>query len=369
MSISSLLSVSLLASTIIGAGIFSLPYVFGKVGIGVGAVYLLFFALLYSIVHGAYARILETEPEPHQFSFFLEKYFGHVWGRLAGYMMLIELFLVLTAYLILSPLFIEAAFGFGGMPALLAFWAFGSLFFFVRVRTLGFADMLGIGAILGVVALVVWFGFRNPMTVPFANTLGLFPFLLPFGPVLFSLSGRPAIGKVVEEKRNALARGESFSLGRVIALGTLIPAVIYFFFVFGILRLNPSVSPEVLDSLGMLPSWVTRSLGLLGIVAIWTSYFMVGANARDTMREDMRTSSLWSAAIVLFLPLLLYLAGLRHFLEVVSFIGGTLLALEGICILLLWKKVFPRNPFRYYVYPLLAVFLITLIFEITKTLL
>jgi len=369
MAMSSLSAVSLLASTIIGAGIFSLPYVFGKVGIGAGALYLLLFALLYAAVHGAYARILETEPVPHQFSFFLEKYFGRTWGRFAGYAMLAELFLVLTAYLILSPFFIEAAFGFGGIPALLAFWAFGSLFFFVRLRTLGFADVLGIGAILGVVALVVWFGSDSPMTIPFVREAGFVSFLLPFGPILFSLSGRPAIGKVVEEKRNALARGEAFSLTRVIALGTIIPALIYFFFVFGILRLNPGVSPEVLDSLGTLPQWVRGSLGLLGIVAIWTSYFMVGANARDTMREDMRVSSRWSAAIVLLLPPLFYLAGLRHFLEVVSFVGGTLLALEGILILFLWKKMFPRNPLRHGIYPLLAVFLAAFIFEITNILL
>lgn len=366
---SSLLAVSLLASTIIGAGIFSLPYVFGKIGIGIGAAYLLFFALLYTAVHGAYARILETEPMPHQFSFFLEKYFGRIWGRLAGYAMLAELFLVLTAYLILSPFFIEAAFGFGGAPALLAFWAVGSLFFFVRVRTLGFADVLGIGAILGVVALVVWFGSDSSAAVPFSRAFSFFPFLLPFGPILFSLSGRPAIGKIVEEKRNALARGEPFSLMRVITFGTVIPAIIYFLFVFGILRLNPGVSPEVLDSLGALPQWVRGSLGFLGIVAIWTSYFMVGANARDTMREDMRVSSRWSAALVLFLPPFLYFAGLRHFLEVVSFIGGTLLALEGICILLLWKRVFPRNPLRYFVYPFLAVFLAAFLFEIAKILL
>ncbi|MFA6365306.1 MAG: aromatic amino acid transport family protein [Candidatus Paceibacterota bacterium] len=363
MNFSLLSAVSVLASTIIGAGIFSLPFIFKNVGLLFGAFYLFLFAAVYGAIHYMYVRVLQTTEEKHQFTYFAEKYLGTRLGKIVGGAVLLELFFVLTAYLVLAPQFISIAIGISGWQALILFWILGSIVIFIPSRLLGWADLFGIGSILLIVGIIVMRGGQNAALIPAAQPLNWFLFLLPFGPLLFSLSGRPALASIVEEWRRAR---KSFSLGGAILLGTFIPAIVYFFFVVGVLRLNPFVSPEALTSLTTLPLFLYSLLGALGIVALWTSYFMIGISARDTIQEDMRASSWISACTVLFLPLILVVISSTTFLSLISFIGGIFLALEGVVVITMWRRAFPQHSLRNVVLPLYSVFVAAFLFEILR---
>ncbi|MFA6407705.1 MAG: aromatic amino acid transport family protein [Candidatus Paceibacterota bacterium] len=356
-------AVSVLASTIIGAGIFSLPYVFKNVGLLSGVVYLFLFAAVYSMIHLMYVRVLQTTEEKHQFTYFAEKYLGVRFGKIAGGVILLELFFVLTVYLVLAPQFISLAIGISGWQALLLFWIFGSVVLFIPSRLLGWADLFGIGSILLIVGIIVMRGGQSEILVPLAQPLNWFLFLFPFGPLLFSLSGRPALASIVEEWRRAK---KSFSLGWAIVVGTLISAAVYFFFVVGVLRLNPFVSPEALTSLTTLPFFLYSLLGVLGIVALWTSYFMISISARDTLQEDMGVSSWVSASIVLFIPLVLVFISSTTFLSLISFTGGVFLAFEGVAVITIWRRAFPQHGLRNVVLPLYFVFIAAFVFEIVR---
>ena len=150
----------------------------------------------------------------------------------------------------------------------------------------------------------------------------------------------------------------------VIFLGTAIPAVVYFFFTLGVLKLNPFVTPETLNSLGALSNSTQMLLGVFGLIALWTSYFVIGINVRDIMRVDLRRPKIEGAAVVLIAPLLLYALGFQNFLPAVSFIGSVFLALEGIFIVMMWRKAFPKNPLRLLSFLLYAVFVIALGYEV-----
>ena len=53
-----ILAISVLSGTIIGAGVFALPYVFARTGFWLGLVYLAVFGLVYFFVHLMYAELL-----------------------------------------------------------------------------------------------------------------------------------------------------------------------------------------------------------------------------------------------------------------------------------------------------------------------
>jgi amino acid permease len=366
-----LFSVSLLAGTIIGAGIFSLPYVVSRVGLIYGFFYLVAFALVYFCIHLMYAEVSEKHPGRHQFLYLAEQHFSKPLAEAISFVVLCEFLFVLTVYLILAPSFFELAFGWGGIGAMLVFWFLSSAFMFVKLKWLGLAEFLGSIAIVMIVGLIFFAGGTRPLSTPLFGTMNLPLFFLPFGPLLFSLSGRPAISKLVEEYHRARSNDHGGatlpSLKKLIWWGTVLPAVVYVLFVVGVLRLNPAVSPDALSGLAMLPHALRSLVGILGLLALWTSYFMIGLNVKDMLRLDVKWSSLSAGVLAVAAPLLLYFAGLREFFGAITFTGSVFLALEGIFVVVLWRKTFQRSSWRFVSWPILAVFSVALAYEIIKS--
>ena len=64
------------------------------------------------------------------------------------------------------------------------------------------------------------------------------------------------------------------------------------------------------------------------------------------------------------LTYILFLLGFQDFLKVIGFVGGIMLGMEGILILLMYKKIKPGK--MALVYPLILVFLGGILYEITS---
>lgn len=354
-----LLSVGLLAGTIIGAGIFSLPYVFSKLGILPSILYLGSFAFVYCCIHWMYAELIQKHYGKHEFVYLAEQYLPKAVAAIASFVILVELIFVLVVYLTLAPSFFSLAFGLKNLPAVLVFWFLGSAFIFARLKIIERAELLGVLSILFIVALVFFAGRGSFENLKFFQSFKSAFLFLPFGPLLFAFSGRPAISRMIDEFKKSEKSGKPFCLKRAVFLGTLVPAIVYLFFVIVVLRLAPDVLPDALSSLGFLPVWILRLLGFLGIITIWTSYFMLGINVREILKEDSKKPVWFGVFAAVFLPLLLYFLGFNNFLGVISFTGGVFLALEGIFVLAMWQKAF-RSKWRYASFLLYPVFFIAL---------
>jgi tyrosine-specific transport protein len=359
----SLLATGLLAGTVIGAGIFSLPYVFARLGFVASLVFLAGFCVVYTLLHRMYADLLVSAAGRHQFAYLAERYLPKWLAPFAAWSAVLELVFVLLVYLVLAPSFAELVVPGSAAVAFWVFWVLGSLFIFLKLDWLGVIESLCVGIIIAIVLAVFVLGCLSSGPLPAREPFSLAAFFLPFGPLLFSLSGRPAISKVVEEHRRATHAGHPFSLNKVILLGTAIPAVVYLVFVFGVLRLSPAVTPDAVSGLSLLPPWVLAAFGILGFVSMWKSYLMIGTNARDILRDDFRVSKGMSALVVLATPLILVACGLDNFLVAVGVTGGIFLALEGMFIVTMWYRAFPEHRWRRPA-PLLAlIFIAAIIYE------
>lgn len=355
-----LLAIFLLAGTVIGAGIFSLPHIFSRLGLISGLFYLTAFMAVYCAIHWMYARVLMAEDGNHQFFYLARRYFSRPVAFLASLSILFELFFVMLVYLVLAPAFIGIVFSGISFANLIFFWVIGSIFIFARISWMGYADLLGTVSIFGIIAIVFFAGSGASLKLPFFQNIDVGLFFLPFGPLLFSFAGRPAVHKIVEVYRRATALGKTFSLKAAVFLGTIIPAIIYVFFILSVLRLNSSPSPEALNSLTFLSPTTLVLLGIMGLITLWTSYFMIGANVRDILRIDLKYSALVSSLVVLFVPLIFYFAGFREFLFVLSFSGGVLLALEAFFVIFMWRRAFPKHKLRWAAWPLFLVFVLSI---------
>lgn len=356
------LSVSLLAGTIVGAGVFSLPYVFKTAGLSSGFFYLALATVVYIYVYRMYADIIEKTPGDHRFVGYVRIYFGKIFSWLAVLMAVVEMLLVLTIYLILSQSFgdLTGIFGFGART-LIIFWLIGSIWIFLGGRRIAISEFFITGGFAVIILLMLILGFPHFFT-NFSNVKFLPDwknFLLPFAPILFSLAGRQAIPEMFRISGAASAK-------KAIIWGTIIPTIIFGLFVISVLAISPVVSEDsVMGLAGYVQSWVLIAVGIIGILAILSSYATIGLDVYSTLEIDLKFSWWSRFAVIVFAPLILYFAGLNNFLGLVSVVGGVFLALEGILIIWMWLRVTGKK-LSLPIISLLLVFITALIYEIIK---
>jgi len=77
---------------------------------------------------------------------------------------------------------------------------------------------------------------------------------------------------------------------------------------------------------------------LFGILAISTSFLVLGNYFKNALFYDYKIPRQFSALIVCGLPLILFLIGFRNFIETIGLIGTFIGVIEGIAIVLIFKK-------------------------------
>lgn len=337
-----ILPVSLLSGTIIGAGIFSLPYVFEKSGSLMSLFYLVFLTAISVAIHLMYADIIYIHKADHHHRFpgYVEMYWGRRAAIITNVIILTAIFFTLTAYLVLSLSFANLLFPTLPLAAkLLFFWILGSMAIFLTVKKAAILDTVTTSITLLMVFIIFALGiFTSPekfALIPIANPVFLF---FPFGPILFSLLGETAIPATMAYSRveNMTAK----ETRKVITYGSLIPSIFYLLFVIGILGISGvTVSDDAVSGLiGYVPRIVLILIGIFGFVSLWDSYSSAGTEIKKTLEYEWKIPQPIINSVVIFSPLILYFAGFTNFLELISFIGGILYSIWGLLIVITWRK-------------------------------
>jgi hypothetical protein len=95
----------------------------------------------------------------------------------------------------------------------------------------------------------------------------------------------------------------------------------------------------------------------------FTCFIALGLNLKNIFHYDLKIRKNLAWLIACFVPLTLFLIGLRNFIPIVSFIGAIMLGIDGILILLMYRKI-KTGFLRTLTYPLILVLLIGIIYEI-----
>lgn len=343
-----LLPTGLLAGTVIGAGVFALPYLFAKAGFAVGFASLALGAAAYAVVHLLYADLILRTPGEHRFVGFARMHLGRVGFFFSIAMAVLEMVFVLTIYLILSVSFANLLVSGPDLLKLLVFWALGSAAIFLSLRRLALSELL---VTLGMVAIIGVMFFLGVGEIAHTKTFELFTgrasLFLVLGPALFALSGRVAIPSVVNYFREHEVTHGRRAIRRAVIAGSIVPAIVYGLFVVGVLGISPTVTEDAVSGLagGAHPFFIFL-VGILGLISLWSSYIVVGLDVSSILRYDLKFSRITRFAAVILGPLLLYFSGFQSFITLVSFVGGIFLGFEGILIVTMWLKARRYEPFR-----------------------
>ncbi|MFA5173202.1 MAG: aromatic amino acid transport family protein [Candidatus Paceibacterota bacterium] len=334
------LPASLLSATIIGAGFFSLPYITSKAGWLIALIYLIISPIAFYFLHTMYADIILRSGKKFKFAGFAKIYLGKTAYYLAVLVTIIGSLLTLSIYIILGESFRDIIF-----PVLPAFqnqisllWIIGSALIFINPKKMARLEFLITAAMIFIIFLIFISGAANGIEkireIPMVN-LGLI--FLPFGPFLFSFSGRSAVPAIIDYGRENKIPAKG--LKKVFFWGTIIPALAYFLFIIGIIGISKTITGDSVESITALPYLVAAIIGVLGLLSILSSYIVIGLSTKEIMEKDLNFPKIISNLLIIFSPWILILAGLNNFIEAIAIAGGIFLALEGVLIIMIWKKM------------------------------
>jgi tyrosine-specific transport protein len=368
------LALAVLMGTIVGAGIFGLPFVISKSGVIPALFYFFILGLAVLLLHLMFGEtVLRTEGKM-RLSGYSQKYLGKN-GKL---MVTISTFIGITgsllAYIILGGNFLKiifsslinlSAFQFG-----LIFWAILVYFIFKGLRVIAPAAVFTNIAFFIIIFIVISFllpefRFNN---LSLANRENIF---LPYGIIMFSLTGFAAIPEIAGILKS---QEERKIFKKVIIVASLVSIILYLIFSLGVIGVsNGKTSEEAFSGLVPFLGKKIITLGaLFGVITIADSFLIICLYFRNTLIYDYHFPKILASFTSSFLPLLLFLR-FRNFTQVVSFAGTILGTIEGIIILLLFKKAkklgnrtpeYSLNIPNYLIYIMMAIFILGMFFQL-----
>lgn len=348
-----------LTGGIMGVGFLALPYITVQVGAIAMLLYGIALTALVVTIHVIFGYISLQTPDFKRWPGFIEFYFGR-WAKFLILPLIIAgSFGVLVVYLIVGSEFLHATFvpmaGGSQWMYMLLYWALASFLIFKGVGAISKFDFWILLFLFGALALIFFkgMGHVNISNLFIGNwSLKAENILLPYGPILFSLWGTGLIPEVEE-----MLKGNKRSLKKIIAISILIPAFFYGLFIVLVLSITGAGTTEtalvgIKDALG---NGITSFILLIGVGTTFLAFVASGLLLKKVFMYDMGINELPAFLAVCLVPLGLFLAGFNTFIPLVSFIGGVLLGIEGILILIIYRKIGGR---RLVVYPLMTVFLL-----------
>ena len=368
------LALAVLLGTIVGAGIFGLPFVISKSGIIPGFFYFFVLGLAVMFLHLMFGEtVLRTEGKM-RLSGYSQKYLGKN-GKL---MVTISTFIGITgsllAYIILGGNFLEIIFSsvinLSAFQFSLIFWAILVCFIFKGLRVIAPAAVFTNIAFFIIIFIVI--GFLLPK-FSFNNLSLINPgnIFLPYGIIMFSLTGFAAIPEIAGILKS---QEERKVFKKVIMIASLVTIILYLIFALGVIGVSNGKTSEEAFS-GLVPFLGKKIIilgALFGVITIADSFLIICLYFRNTLIYDYHFPKIFASLTSSFLPLLLFLR-FRNFTQVVGFAGTVLGTIEGIIILFLFKKAkklgdrtpeYSLNIPNYLIYIMMAIFIIGMSFQL-----
>jgi amino acid permease len=362
-----LYGISILAGTIIGAGLFSLPYITSVVGLGVMTIYLFFIGTIALLIHYFLGEISLKTPDFLRLPGFAKYHLGTRAQKVAYISGITGMIGAILAYLILGGEFLTALLSpyfKGGVTHYTTLYFFiSSIFIFFGIKAISKIEFWGIVVFIILLFLTFFRGFEEITT----NKLlfmreGEFDLFLPYGALLFALWGAALIPEIEE----TLGFGkEKKKLLKIIPLGVIISLFISFFFIVIVLGITgENTTREALVGLdNYLGNGVASLMLLFGVLVIFTSLIAIGLTVKKILWYDLKIPERKAFLITCVVPFLLYLIGIKDFIMVIGVVGATMIAIDAVLILLMYEKIKTKKV-RLVTYPLIFLFILGIIYEI-----
>ena len=366
----------LISGTIIGVGMFGIPFVIARSGLLLGLFELALLTAVMAVVHLMYGEIILRTPTVHRLPGYVELYLG----RHAKIFSLFSYFLglsgALLAYTVIGGKLTGDLFHLSPVMGPFFFWAAGSAFILFNIRQSGVVDTLLNAALIGFMFFFI-FGslpFVQPDNFSFGESSAGSLFenaLLPYGVILFAIAGLV----VVPEVRALFGIEKTGLLKRTLIWGTVLPGVLYGFFALVVIGISgEKTTPDALIGLkDVLPASFVALGEIIAILAAFTSYIIIGLTLKETYFFDMKISHKIAWLLTCFIPFALFLLGMQNFILIIGFLGAIGVGIDALLTIAVFaraQKAGARSSEYYLALPssvlwgIAGMFLLGMVYEI-----
>ncbi len=353
--------------TIIGVGIFGLPYVAMKAGFFVVLFYFFVIVFLAIVIHSLLGEVARDTHKIARVPGYAEEYLGKKAKNFSFVVSSLSLIGALLAYLIIGGeflyLFLKNYLGGPVILYTLLFFLFGA---FLIYRGIEIISRFELAMLIVFVLILLFFLWRAIPFIKFENFLTFNPQFLtfPYGVILFSLWGMALIPEVKE-----MVERDRKKLRWVILLGILSAALCYLIFIFAILGASGlKTSENAISGFAFTVGDQIIVVGyLFGLITTFTSFITLGLTLKKIFWYDFKLPKEISWFLTCFIPLFLYFLGFKNFIEVIGFTGAIALGLESIIVIFIYKNFIQKRfqrPTPWWLYPLIIALIIGIGFEI-----
>ncbi|MEM2121235.1 MAG: aromatic amino acid transport family protein [Candidatus Woesearchaeota archaeon] len=328
-----------LTGCIIGAGILGIPYVVSRAGFLTGILNIIIIGVLFLIIHLYLGEVLLRTKGTHQLTGYAEKYLGRKGKIFMTLYMIFAIYGAITAYLImsgefLSQLFKNTSFGFTPFVFSIIVFIIIATMVYLGLNVVERSELVMMFLLLGIVLLLAVICIPK-INIENLKELSIKKFFIPYGVVLFAFLGEVALPEMLEEVNN-----EKKLLKKAIIFGSLIPMIVYILFSFLIVGVSgSSTTQNAFTGLLNFVNPITVKIGLvMGLTTITTSFLVLGLALKEMYVYDFKLNKNLAWFLALFIPLFIFLSGIKDFIEVLSVTGALTGGIVGILIVFMHRK-------------------------------
>lgn len=369
----------MMIGSVVGVGVFGLPYAFAQGGFALGLLELLFLGGVMVVLQLMVGEIVAQTPGHHRLVNYIGIYTGRVWKWVTLVALAFGIWGAMLAYILVGGTFLHLLLSpaLGGDPALYSYalailastFIFGGLMFAARI------EYWVVAALLFLFTFII---LASAPLIDFSHysTLDLQDFFIPYGVILFSLAGMG----IVPELKDVLGQKHQRMLSPVIVMGMGVIVVLYALFAFAVVGVTGSdTSSMAFDGLVLHLGETFRIVAtLLGSLTILSIYMVLGVELLNTFKFDFNLRHRTSWFLVCAVPIVLFAMGMREFIDIIGFVGSVFGGILGILVALSYWSMRRRGICRTHhcinfpaplTWLIIAIFAAGIIFEIFTVLL
>lgn len=319
-----------LFSTIVGAGMLSIPYTVSRVGITVGVFYIVGMGLLMCVLHLVLAEIVIRTRSHLQLTGIIRKYLGPIPMWIMATVFLVLHIGAMVAYLIGEGESLSALLGGPAVFWAVLFFVFGTTIIMRGVKSIVRFDFWMSVATVLVISVLIAKSFptaTNWLYMPMVSS----SLLVPFGVLLFAFHGTSSIPEL-----EVIVGSDTHALRKAVLVGSLAPIILYTVFAVVVVAVTGARTTQI-ATIG-LGNAISPSVIVIGnifaIVAMSSSFVTIGQALRRTFQWDYGWSASVALAAAVGIPFFIYMIGAREFIKVIAFVGASCGTVE--IFLLVW---------------------------------
>ncbi len=332
-----------LIGSIIGVGVFGVPYALTKIGPALGVLYFVVLGGIQLLQHLFYAEAAIACPDKLRLAGLAERYIGRRAKHVAAISTIFGYWASLLAYMIVGGTFLHILFSpfFGGQPFVYqVVWSVvGAGVIFFGLDIVSRIDFVATVGLLGAMCVLIAIGVPHMQLASFATT-GVPDYILPYGVILFSLGGLPAILEMED-----ILKGRHRHYRLAVIAGTLISTVLTFTFgyvLWGVVG-TAATHDAVAGLTSALGPRITSLTAVFGFLAISTSFFSTAINLQSTIQYDYKFRRITAWLLTAGVPFAIFLWGAKNFISIISFSGAVFGGASAILVAMLYIAVTKRR--------------------------